>query len=299
MTNPLTMWNSCGIYTNLPYGYDSSFQGTLPDGSSERKISDRKGYDYDDYYYYDYYYDEDDENDLYEKIDNFTGDESEVGILDSILDIVLNRKRKKSDNRPLVVPGRNKNRGFVRPRLPPILVNKERDQVEEKSGLFDGFFDGITSAISRAVSNVGFFGILLPGILAGLLYMGVPVAQSMFAGASLITTYLLSAQNKSLISPTSLDAAARYVLINFLQILEALSDGKESRISDSFPFCINGSLVEQSIAENGCRGDFLESTLGPYEGILGNTTMCREGSLPDIVHKIARQIVTVVGDCQR
>ena len=90
-----------------------------------------------------------------------------MGILDSILDIVLNRKRKKSDNRPLVVPGRNKNSGFVRPRLPPILVNKERDLVEEKSGLFDGFFDGITSAISRAVSNVGFFGILLPGILAG------------------------------------------------------------------------------------------------------------------------------------
>ena len=58
--------------------------------------------------------------------------------------------------------------------------------------------------------------------------MGVPVAQSMFAGASLITTYLLSAQNKSLISPVSLDAAARYVLISFLQVLEALSDGKVS-----------------------------------------------------------------------
>ena len=59
--------------------------------------------------------------------------------------------------------------------------------------------------------------------------MGVPVAQSMFAGASLITTYLLSAQNKSLISPVSLDAAARYVLISFLQVLETLSDGKVSK----------------------------------------------------------------------
>ena len=129
------------------------------------------GFDYDDYYYYDYYYDEDENGGLYDKIDksdNFSGDNSEVGILDSILDIILNRKRKKSDDKPLVVPGRNRNRGFLRPRLPPILVNKEQDVVEEKSGLFEGFFDGITSAISRAVSNVGFFGILLPGILAGI-----------------------------------------------------------------------------------------------------------------------------------
>ena len=42
MTNPLTMWNSCGIYTNLPYGYDQTFQGTLPK-SEERSISERKG----------------------------------------------------------------------------------------------------------------------------------------------------------------------------------------------------------------------------------------------------------------
>ena len=63
--------------------------------------------------------------------------------------------------------------------------------------------------------------------LSGLLYMGVPVAQSMFAGASLITTYLLSAPtNKSLMSPASLDEAARFVLINILQFLNSLSDGK-------------------------------------------------------------------------
>merc|ERR1719210_57615 len=49
----------------------------------------------------------------------------------------------------------------------------------------------------------------------GLLYMGVPVAQSMFAGASLITTYLLSSEaRESLLSPVSLDAAARFILIS-------------------------------------------------------------------------------------
>ena len=66
-----------------------------------------------------------------------------------------------------------------------------------------------------------------PRSVAGLLYMGVPVAQSMFAGASLITTYLLSAPaNKSLMSPSTLDEAARYILITILQFLNSLSDGK-------------------------------------------------------------------------
>ena len=81
---------------------------------------------------------------------------------------------------------------------------------------------------------------------------------------------------------------------------------QESRISDNFPFCINGTQIEKTIAENGCRGDFLLSSLDPHQGILEaslsslgeNMTVCREGSLPDIVHKIARQIVTVVGDCE-
>ena len=51
-----------------------------------------------------------------------------------------------------------------------------------------------------------------------------------------------------------------------------------------------------------CRGDFLLSSLDAHQGILetsltsldGNVTVCREGSLPDIVFKIARQIVTVL-----
>ena len=44
MTNPLTMWSSCGIYTNLPYGYEPGYKGRLPDESS-RAISNRKGVD--------------------------------------------------------------------------------------------------------------------------------------------------------------------------------------------------------------------------------------------------------------
>ena len=183
---------------------------------------------------------------------------------------------------------------------------------------------------------------MFPNFVPGLLYMGVPVAQSMFAGASLITTYLLSAPaNKSLMSPSTLDEAARYILITILQYLNSLSDGKvitsvtlsnvtlqfrprsskhrtvvkvkvdtclslfvnydifqESRISDNFPgLCINSTMVEAAIEANGCRGDFLSESLAPGVGIIANSTMCREGSLPDIVQKIARQLVTVVGDC--
>ena len=56
--------------------------------------------------------------------------------------------------------------------------------------------------------------------------------------------------------------------------------------------------MENKILENGCRGDFLNSELRAGVGVLGNTTMCREGSLPDIVQKIARQVVTIVGACE-
>ena len=42
MTNPLTMWSSCGIYTHLPYGYGAGYQGALPDKQS-RAIADRRG----------------------------------------------------------------------------------------------------------------------------------------------------------------------------------------------------------------------------------------------------------------
>lgn len=61
---------------------------------------------------------------------------------------------------------------------------------------------------------------------------------------------------------------------------------------------MNDTLVEKTILEHGCRGDFLNLELSAEVGVLGNTTLCREGSLPDIVHKIARQIVTIVGACE-
>merc|ERR1711988_1057636 len=119
----------------------------------------------------------------------------------------------------------------------------------------------------------------------------------MFAGASLITTFLLSGESKSLLSPVTLDSMARYVLVNILSFLQDFSNYREGRISDDFPFCLNETLVENKILENGCRGDFLNSELRAGVGVLGNTTMCREGSLPDIVQKIARQVVTIVGAC--
>ena len=41
--NPLSIWSSSGIYTNLPYGYDSKFNGRIPEGKSENIIADRRG----------------------------------------------------------------------------------------------------------------------------------------------------------------------------------------------------------------------------------------------------------------
>ena len=186
------------------------------------------GLEYDDYYYYDYYYD--DEEDVYDRVEDrvdTNSEFSEASILDNVLDIVLNRKKNKP--RPNVIfqrPGLSQ-----RPRLPPLVPDRVKafqEDIQEKSdGIFSNLAENISGAIGRLVSSVGFFGILLPGILAGLLYLGVPVAQSMFAGASLITTFLLSTEaRESLLSPVSLDAAARFILINVLKILQGLSDGK-------------------------------------------------------------------------
>ena len=41
--NPLSIWSSSGIYTNLPYGYDTKFNGRIPEGKSENTIADRRG----------------------------------------------------------------------------------------------------------------------------------------------------------------------------------------------------------------------------------------------------------------
>ena len=183
------------------------------------------GLQYDEYYYYDYYYEDDDDVRIANKVDT-NSEFSEASILDNVLDIVLNRTKKPRPSVSSQRPG-----VFQRPRLPPLVPNRVKafkEDIQEKTdGIFGNLAENVSNAVSRLVSSVGFFGILLPGILAGLLYLGVPVAQSMFAGASLITTFLLSSEaRESLLSPVSLDAAARFLLINFLQVLQSLSDGK-------------------------------------------------------------------------
>ena len=81
-----------------------------------------------------------------------------MSILDSILDIILNRKRPKKKE--------NINIKFLKPRFRPKM--KYPLIIPEKAEEKTGGFDSILSSIGRAISNIGFFGILLPGILAGM-----------------------------------------------------------------------------------------------------------------------------------
>jgi len=60
---------------------------------------------------------------------------------------------------------------------------------------------------------------------------------------------------------------------------------------------MNSTYLELKLAENGCKGDFLQDILPGGAGIINNITQCREGSLPNIVHKIGQAMVTVMGDC--
>jgi len=249
----------------------------------------------DPYYYYDDdYYDEYYQDYQYPVVEDTT-DKTEFdqsSILDNILEIILDKDDRKSVSRvrPSYRP-RYKNRYQQAANWP----QRRQPQAEEK---FDQETTETDDNTGNILASVGFFTIVLPSILGGLLYLGVPVAQSLFAGASLITTFLLSGQNKSLITPASIDSVARIVLINILEFLHSVSQAREGRVVSGFPVCMNTTYLETRLAENGCKGDYLTSSLPPGAGILHNTTMCREGSLPSIVHRIGQALVQVVGECQ-
>jgi len=294
MANPLVMWNSCGLYTVLPYGYNYQRVDALEErmGQVERKGNDVYYYDDDEYYeeYYDEYYDEYQyPSRAFEKIDNpiVNPEFNESSILESIFEIILSNKSKENNRNEKPIP-RAGNRQRLRPRYPPTIRPQEKTVTVPTDG---------EGGIGNMLASVGFFTVVLPVVLGGLLYLGVPVAQSLFAGASLITTFLLTGNNKSLVTPVSIDSVARVVLINILEFLDSLSQGREGRISESFPFCMNSTYLELKLAENGCKGDFLQDILPGGAGIINNITQCREGSLPNIVHKIGQAMVTVMGDC--
>ena len=175
-------------------------------------------YYYDDAYYDDYYQDYQYPV-LEDTTDNTEFDQSSV--LDNILEIILDKDNK--DNRKTITRGgyrpRYKNRyqqsgNWPQRRRPQAQDKVDHDptEVEDKTG--------------NILASVGFFTIVLPAILGGLLYLGVPIAQSLFAGASLVTTFLLSGQNKSLITPASIDSVSRVVLINILQFLHSVSQAR-------------------------------------------------------------------------
>ena len=146
-SNPLTMWNNCGLYTSLPYGYPRQLPANLPDTA----ISARAGlvttpvhwqqyYDFDDYedyedydedyadYYDDYYYSGDYTNES-------EGAGSETGLL-GLLGGLLG-------------------------------VDQEADHTEAGDRLDTGQTGEEGEGIGRLLAGVGFFTVLLPSVLAG------------------------------------------------------------------------------------------------------------------------------------
>ena len=190
-------------------------------------------YDDDDEYYeeyYDDYYDEYSEEYDYparafEKIDKpiVNPEFNESSILENILEIILDKKPKDKRKSVKTNP-RYGNRQRQRTRY-PLSRNRPARRPQEKAATNPPAAEDKTGNI---LASAGFFTVVLPVILAILLYLGVPVAQSLFAGASLITTFLLSGNNKSLITPQSIDSVVRGVLINILELLHSLSQGRVS-----------------------------------------------------------------------
>jgi len=148
------------------------------------------------------------------------------------------------------------------------------------------------------LATAGFFGLFLPTLLGSLLYLGVPTAQALFAGASLVTTYLVADRSNPSATAVQLDSLGRSTLIWILGILDSLAaDGREGRLVELLPFCVNSTDLYNRLDELGCDADFLQGVLPPGAGILANTTTCREGSLPHLARKVGEAMVRVFGDC--
>merc|ERR1711953_736979 len=99
---------------------------------------------------------------------------------------------------------------------------------------------GSTSdAETGLISVLSFFGLLLPGMLGTLYFLGVPLTQVYLAGASLVTMYFLtgitdrliikeknfsSGQGKSLED----ESLVTEILLNILELLEAINEVVET-----------------------------------------------------------------------
>ena len=100
------------------------------------------------------------------------------------------------------------------------------------------FFSSIASD-TQIISVASFFGLLLPGILGSLYFLGVPLTQVGFihcglemqmhfqvylAGVSLLTMYFLTGESKALED----ESLTTEVLMNILQLIDAVSSISET-----------------------------------------------------------------------
>lgn len=74
------------------------------------------------------------------------------------------------------------------------------------------------------ITVLSFFGLVLPGILGTLFFLGVPLTQVYLAGASLVTMYFLTGRGKSLED----ESLTTEVLLNILELLEVITEVAES-----------------------------------------------------------------------
>ena len=99
-----------------------------------------------------------------------------------------------------------------------------------------------TSLENSIVAKFSFFGLLLPGVLGTLFFLGVPIAkvstgyllinlylmfhQVYLAGASLVTMYFMTGQGKALEDESLMTS----VLLNILEFLDTLTYDEKVRI---------------------------------------------------------------------
>jgi len=82
-----------------------------------------------------------------------------------------------------------------------------------------GFFT-VAASESHMVTILSFFGLLLPGILSTLYFLGVPLTQVYLAGISMVTMYFLTGEGKSLDN----ESLTTDILLNVLQLVEAVNN---------------------------------------------------------------------------
>jgi len=280
------LWGCGEYYASLPYGYNSqgverSGLAQLPFFQGDFQFIER---DIDVMF--------DDDGDEYgakiTNLERITGRKEKLPIVyrhqnKNVLETKWNKNYKSS---PKNVPYR----GYQDPeeidwsQYGPDRPTKRKNKKE--------YAASSTSFENSFVAKFSFFGLLLPGILGTLFFLGVPIAKVYLAGASLVTMYFMTGEGKALEDESLMTS----VLLNILESLDTLPVEKKARqLLSHPPLCLDPSYLESEISGVICGEHFLG--LITSHPMINIKESCRRGDIQNIISRIVTTLTRIFSQC--